>query len=149
MYEVGQEVEAVVLNIDVNNERFSLGIKQLEPDPWETIPQRYPPGKIIPARITKITDFGAFAQIEEGIEGLIHISELAERRIEDVREVVNVDEEHKVEVISVDPKERKIALSIKNFVRRSERGSLQEYTENRSEERRVGKECRARWWQEH
>jgi len=138
MYEVGQEVEAVVLNIDVNNERFSLGIKQLEPDPWETIPQRYPPGKIIPARITKITDFGAFAQIEEGIEGLIHISELAERRIEDVREVVNVDEEHKVEVISVDPKERKIALSIKNFVRRSERGSLQEYTENQGATAQLG-----------
>ncbi|AWV90769.1 30S ribosomal protein S1 [Bradymonas sediminis] len=138
MYEVGQEVEAVVLNIDVNNERFSLGIKQLEPDPWETIPQRYPPGKIIPAKITKITDFGAFAQIEEGIEGLIHISELAERRIEDVREVVNVDEEHKVEVISVDPKERKIALSIKNFVRRSERGSLQEYTENQGATAQLG-----------
>lgn len=138
LYEVGQEVEAVVLNIDVNNERFSLGIKQLEPDPWETIPQRYPPGKIIPAKITKITDFGAFAQIEQGIEGLIHISELAERRIEDVREVVNVDEEHKVEVISVDPKERKIALSIKNFVRRSERGSLQEYTENQGATAQLG-----------
>ncbi|RAL21666.1 30S ribosomal protein S1 [Lujinxingia litoralis] len=129
IYEVGQEVEAVVLNIDVENERFSLGIKQLESDPWETLPQRYPPGKIVDATITKLTDFGAFAEVEEGIEGLIHISELADERIENPSEVVKVGEEHKVEVISVDPKERKIALSIKNFVRRSESGHLREYAE--------------------
>ncbi|MBA2663965.1 MAG: 30S ribosomal protein S1 [Bradymonadaceae bacterium] len=129
LYEVGHEVEAVVLNIDVENERFSLGIKQLESDPWESLPQRYPPGKIVGARITKITDFGAFAEVEDGIEGLIHISELADERIEDPREVVKVGEDHRVEVISVDPKERKIALSIKNFVRRSETGNLKEYSE--------------------
>ena len=129
LYEVGEEVEAVVLNIDVDNERFSLGIKQLESDPWETLPQRYPPGKIVNAKITKLTDFGAFAEVEDGIEGLIHISELANERIEDPGEVVNVGEEHKVEVISVDPKERKIALSIKNFLKRSETGEVQEYEE--------------------
>ena len=129
LYDVGDEVEAVVLNIDVENERFSLGIKQLEPDPWETIPKRYPPGKVVPAKITKITDFGAFAEIEEGIEGLIHISELADRRIEDPSEIVEEGEERKVEIINVDPKERKIALSIKSFVERSEKGSLHEYSE--------------------
>ncbi len=129
LYEVGEEVEAVVLNIDVDNERFSLGIKQLESDPWETLPQRYPPGKIVNAKITKLTDFGAFAEVEDGIEGLIHISELADERIEDPSEVVNVGEEHKVEVISVDPKERKIALSIKNFIRRSETGQVEDYSE--------------------
>ena len=105
IYKKGDEVEAVVLNIDVDNERFSLGIKQLEPDPWELIPSRYPPGKSVPAKITKLTDFGAFAEIEEGIEGLIHISELAYERIEDPSQVVKVGEEHKVEIISVDPKE--------------------------------------------
>lgn len=129
IFEPGQDVEAVVLNIDVDNERFSLGIKQLESDPWETLPQRYPPGKIVNATITKLTDFGAFAEVEEGIEGLIHISELANERIEEPAEVVKVGEEHKVEVISVDPKERKIALSIKNFVRRSQTGNLSEYSE--------------------
>lgn len=129
VYEPGQEVEAVVLNIDVDNERFSLGIKQLESDPWETLPQRYPPGKIVTATITKLTDFGAFAEVEEGIEGLIHISELASERIEEPSEVVNVGEEHQVEVISVDPKDRKIALSVKNFQRRSQTGTLTEYTE--------------------
>mgnify|MGYP006281859385 CR=1 FL=1 len=129
LYEVGDEVEAVVLNIDVENERFSLGIKQLEPDPWETIPKRYPPGKVVPAKITKITDFGAFAEIEEGIEGLIHISELADRRVEEPGEIVEEGEERKVEIINVDPKERKIALSIKSFVERSEKGHLHEYSE--------------------
>ena len=130
MYKRGEEVEAVVLNIDVDNERFSLGIKQLSPDPWETIPSRYPPGKIVEAKITKLTDFGAFAEIEEGVEGLIHISELAPERIEDPSQVVKVDEEHKVEIISVDPKERKIALSIKSFMRRSESGRLREYSDD-------------------
>ena len=127
IFQKGDEVEAVVLNIDVENERFSLGIKQLEPDPWETIPSRYPPGKVVDVVITKLTDFGAFAELEEGVEGLIHISELSNERIEDPSQIVKVGEEHKAEVISVDPKERKIALSIKSFVRRSERGDLREY----------------------
>ena len=129
LYKRGEEVEAVVLNIDVDNERFSLGIKQLTPDPWETIPSRYPPGKVVEAKITKLTDFGAFAEIEDGVEGLIHISELASERIEDPSQVVNVGEEHKVEIISVDPKERKIALSIKSFLRRNESGRLREYSD--------------------
>ncbi len=129
VFQKGDEVEAVVLNIDVDNERFSLGIKQLEPDPWESIPSRYPPGKIVETKITKLTDFGAFAEIEEGIEGLIHISELSNERIEDPSQIVTVGEERKAEVISVDPKERKIALSIKSFVRRSERGDLREYSD--------------------
>ena len=129
LYKRGEEVEAVVLNIDVSNERFSLGIKQLSPDPWETIPSRYPPGKVVESKITKLTDFGAFAEIEEGVEGLIHISELAAERIEDPSQVVNVGEEHKVEIISVDPKERKIALSIKSFLRRNESGRLRQYSD--------------------
>ena len=130
LYKRGDEVEAVVLNIDVSNERFSLGIKQLSPDPWELIPSKYPPGKIVVANITKLTDFGAFAEIEEGVEGLIHISELANERIEDPSQVVKVGEEHKVEIISIDPKERKIALSIKSFQRRNESGRLREYSED-------------------
>jgi small subunit ribosomal protein S1 len=129
LYDVGDEVECVVLNIDVENERFSLGIKQLEPDPWETIPKRYPPGKVVEADITKITDFGAFAEIEEGIEGLIHISELADHRVEDPKEIVEEGETRKVEIIKVDPKERKIALSIKRFVEKSEEGDVSEYDE--------------------
>lgn len=129
-FKKGDEVEAVVLNIDVDNERFSLGIKQLEPDPWELIPQRYPPGKIVDIVVTKITDFGAFAEIEDGVEGLIHISELSNERVEDPSTIVSVGETRKAEVISVDSRERKIALSIKSFQRRSERGDLREYNED-------------------
>jgi small subunit ribosomal protein S1 len=138
IYKRNDEVEAVVLNIDVDNERFSLGIKQLEPDPWETIPSRYPPGKIVTAKITKIADFGAFAEIEDGVEGLIHISELSNERIEDPNQVVKVNEVHKVEIISVDPKERKIALSIKSFIRRAETGHLSEYSEEGGSSTQLG-----------
>lgn len=138
LYQRGDEVEAVVLNIDVENERFSLGIKQLEPDPWEAIPSRYPPGKIVETKITKLTDFGAFAEIEEGVEGLIHISELSDERIEDPEQVVKVGESRKAEVISVDPRERKIALSIKSFVRRSETGDLREYSDNNEATTQLG-----------
>jgi small subunit ribosomal protein S1 len=130
VFKKGDEVEAVVLNIDVENERFSLGIKQLSPDPWETIPERFPPGRILEAKITKLTDFGAFAEIEEGVEGLIHISQLSLDRVENPGDVVQVGENKKVEVISVDPRERKIALSIKSFIERSEHGSLREYRED-------------------
>ncbi len=127
VFQKGDEVEAVVLNIDVENERFSLGIKQLVEDPWESLPHRMPNGHVTSATITKITDFGAFAEVEEGIEGLIHISELSVNHVEDAADVVKPGDEVKVEVISVDPRERKIALSIKSYQQRSERGTLREY----------------------
>ena len=130
IYKRGDEVEAVVLNIDVENERFSLGIKQLTPDPWEALPEAYPPGAVVDCKITKITEFGAFAQIADGVEGLIHISELSREHIEDAAQVVKVGETHKAEVISVDPAERKIALSIKQFMRNSENGRLRQYIDN-------------------
>ncbi|MCB9506042.1 MAG: 30S ribosomal protein S1 [Myxococcales bacterium] len=126
-FQKGDEVEAVVLNIDVENERFSLGIKQLAEDPWETLPERMPPGHVATATITKITDFGAFAEVEDGIEGLVHISELSTEHVDDPNDVVKPGDQVKVEVISVDPKERKIALSIKSYQQRAERGTLREY----------------------
>ncbi|MBH24715.1 MAG: 30S ribosomal protein S1 [Myxococcales bacterium] len=138
LYKKGDEVQAVVLNIDVDNERFSLGIKQLMPDPWETLPSRYPPGKIVEAKITKLTDFGAFAEIENGVEGLIHISEISIERVDDPSQAVNVGDIRKTEVISVDPKERKIALSIKSFIQRSERGSLRQYADEGSASVQLG-----------
>ena len=131
-YKKSDEVQAVVLNIDVDNERFSLGIKQLTPDPWESLPARFPPGKIVEATVTKLTDFGAFAEIENGVEGLIHISEISLDRVEDPSQAVKVGEVRKAEVISVDPKERKIALSIKSFIQRSERGNLRQYADEGS-----------------
>ena len=135
-YEKGDEVEAVVLNIDVENERFSLGIKQLAEDPWESLPIRMPPGHVVTARITKITDFGAFAEVDEGIEGLIHISELSAEHVDSLTDVVQPDDEVKVEVISVDPKERKIALSIRSYQQALSAGASASTTTRRARPRR-------------
>ncbi len=121
MFQKGDEVEAVVLNIDAENERISLGIKQLHEDPWTRIPASYPRGSRVKAQITKITDFGAFAEIEPGVEGLIHVSEIADEHVDDPRKYVKVGEEREVMIIDIDPDERKIGLSIK-AVAKAEQG---------------------------
>src|ERR687888_802136 len=113
LYKKGDEVEAVVLNIDVENERFSLGIKQLQPDPWETLSERVPVGSRVHGKVTKVTDFGAFVEIEPGIEGLVHVSELRDERVENPRDVVSEGQEVDVKVIDINSTDRKIALSIK------------------------------------
>ncbi len=113
LYKKGDEVEAVVLNIDVENERFSLGIKQLHADPWTTLPERYPVGSRVKGKVTKVADFGAFVEIEPGIEGLVHVSELRDERVENPRDVVKEGDELDVKVIDMDPHERKVALSVK------------------------------------
>ena len=113
LFAQGEEVKAVVLNIDVENERFSLGIKQLHEDPWTRIPEAYPRGTTVKGKVRKVMDFGAFVEIEPGIDGLCHISEFTDERVEDPRAVVNVSDEVEVMVIDVDPKERRISLSVK------------------------------------
>ncbi|HUU00520.1 MAG TPA: 30S ribosomal protein S1 [Myxococcota bacterium] len=115
LFKKGDEVEAVVLHIDPENERFSLGIKQLSEDPWNRIPDKYPPGTKVKGKVIKVTEFGAFVEIEKGIEGLIHISELSQERVEDPRQVVKEDDEIDVMVLDVDPEERRIALSVKSL----------------------------------
>jgi small subunit ribosomal protein S1 len=112
-FKKGDVVEAVVLNIDVENERFSLGIKQLTPDPWTTLPERHPVGSKLKGKVTKVTDFGAFVEVEPGIEGLVHVSEMKDERVENPRDVVKEGDEIDVKVIDMDTQERKIALSIK------------------------------------
>jgi small subunit ribosomal protein S1 len=113
MFKKGDEVEAVVLNIDVENERFSLGIKQLHPDPWDTLSERVPVGSRIKGKVTKTTDFGAFVEIEPGIEGLVHVSELKDERVENPRDVVTEGQEVEVKVIDINTQDRKVALSMK------------------------------------
>ncbi|MFL5424015.1 MAG: 30S ribosomal protein S1 [Myxococcales bacterium] len=113
LYKKGDEVEAVVLNIDVENERFSLGIKQLHPDPWTELPNKYPIGSRVKGKVTKVADFGAFVEIEPGIEGLVHVSELRDERVENPRDVVKEGDELDVKVIDMDAHERKVALSVK------------------------------------
>ncbi len=120
LYQKGDEVEAVLLNIDTQDgdkPKISLGIKQLATDPWDRIPNDYPLGKISDAKVLKVLDFGAFVEIEPGVEGLVHISEIAEEHVEDPRAVLQVDQVLKVQIISIDPAERKIGLSIKGATR--------------------------------
>jgi small subunit ribosomal protein S1 len=116
-FKKGDIVEAVVLNIDVENERFSLGVKQLTPDPWTTLPERHPVGSKVKGKVTKVTDFGAFVEVEPGIEGLVHVSEMKDERVENPRDVVKEGEEIDVKVIDMDTQERKVALSIKALSR--------------------------------
>ncbi len=121
MFQKNDEVEAVVLNIDVPNERFSLGIKQLHEDPWGRIPQVYPRGARVSGTVTKVTDFGAFIEIEPGIDGLCHVSEFSEEHIEDPRSFLKPGDQVDVMIIDNDKEERKIGLSIK-AVKKAEKG---------------------------
>jgi small subunit ribosomal protein S1 len=116
-FKKGDVVEAMVLNIDVENERFSLGIKQLAQDPWTTLSERRPVGSRLKGKVTKVTDFGAFVEVEPGIEGLVHVSELRDERVENPRDVVKEGEEIEVKVIDIDSQERKVALSVKALSR--------------------------------
>lgn len=124
IYKKGDVVRAVVLNIDRENERFSLGVKQLMSDPWESIPVRYTPGTIIRGQVTSVTDFGIFLEVEEGIEGLIHVSEISKEKIDSPKNFAKVGEDLEAVVLHVDTVERKIALSIKHLADQKEKAEV-------------------------
>ncbi|MFL5304622.1 MAG: 30S ribosomal protein S1 [Polyangia bacterium] len=130
LYQKGDEVEAVVLNIDFDGEKpkVSLGIKQLVPDPWDRIPYDYPIGKIVEAKVIKVLDFGAFVEIERGVEGLIHVSEFSEDRVEDPKAFVKPGQTLKAEIIGVDTAERKIGLSFRGATRQEELADAQGFS---------------------
>lgn len=113
MYKKGDEVEAVVLEIDPESERLSLGIKQLTPDVWESVPHRYPSGVRVKGVVTNITDFGVFIELEEGVEGLIHVSQLGLSRSDNIADKFQVGAEVEAEVTNVDRNERRISLSMR------------------------------------
>jgi small subunit ribosomal protein S1 len=129
MFKKGQEVEAIVLKIDKENERVSLGIKQLRPDPWESVPQKYKVGQVVAGKVTSLTDFGAFVELEEELEGLIHISELGtgEHRVGHPSDVMKVGDAVNALILNVDHKERKIGLSIKALMRKKEKEEIKNY----------------------
>jgi small subunit ribosomal protein S1 len=127
VFKKGQEVQAIVLNIDKENERFSLGIKQLEKDPWETIPERYPLGSVIQGPITNVTDFGLFVELEEGIEGLVHVSEISKEKIKSPVGQYKMGDNITAKVINISPKDRKIGLSVKKVDDQEERSNYEEY----------------------
>jgi small subunit ribosomal protein S1 len=125
LYKKGQEVQAVVLSIDKENERFSLGIKQLEKDPWDGIAERYQPKQKITGTITNVTSFGVFLELGEGIEGLIHISEMGDVKVDDCKP----GEELSAVITNIDKKGRKISLSIKELTELTEKKDVTDYME--------------------
>ncbi|MCX7740611.1 MAG: S1 RNA-binding domain-containing protein, partial [Meiothermus sp.] len=112
----GQEVEAQVLRIDPAERRLSLGLKQTQPDPWKSLPDRFPPGTPVKGRVTGLTDFGVFVEIEPGIEGLIHVSELAYERVEKPSEMFKKGDEVEAAILQIDPVEQRISLSRKRLL---------------------------------
>jgi len=111
----GQEVETQILNIDRENKRISLGLKQIQPDPWTTVAQRYPMGSRVTGKVVRLTDFGAFVELEPGVDGLLHVSQMATRSIGTPADMVSVGDELTLLVIRVDPHERRIGLSLKEL----------------------------------
>jgi small subunit ribosomal protein S1 len=117
MYKKGQEVQAIVLSIDRENQRFSLGIKQILKNPWDDIHHRYRVGQVTKGKVTNVTKFGAFVELEPGIEGLVHISEISHQRVEKAEDALKAGSEIQAVVINVDPRRHKIGLSIKDVER--------------------------------
>jgi small subunit ribosomal protein S1 len=113
LYKAGDEVEAKVLDLDVENERLSLSIKQLKADPWMAIAEAHPIGSRLKGKVARIADFGAFVEIEPGVEGLVHISELSQERVETVASAVKAGEVIEVQVLDINSRDRKVSLSVR------------------------------------
>ena len=109
----GQEVEAVVLDINVKEQRISLGLKQAQPDPWGEIAQKFPVGSVVKGKVSKIASFGAFVELEDGVDGLVHISQISDQRIEKVKDALEIGQEVEARIVKVDRAERRIGLSIR------------------------------------
>ncbi len=127
LYQKGERIRAVVLGVDIENERFSLGVKQLEADPWSTVDQKFPIGSQHDVKVVKGADFGVFVELAENVEGLIHISELSTKRVEKPEDVVKVGDAIRAEVISIDKDARKIALSAKLVKLREQKADVADY----------------------
>jgi small subunit ribosomal protein S1 len=109
----GQPVEAIVLEIDTANQRISLGLKQAQTDPWNSIASTYQIGQIVKGKVSKIASFGAFIELEDGVDGLVHISQISDQHIEKVRDALKVGQEVEARIVKIDRDERRIGLSIK------------------------------------
>ena len=110
---VGQEVKVKIISIDRDRKRIGLSLRQLKDDPWDKNVETYQVGQLVEAKITRLTKFGAFAQIDENLEGLVHISELSERRVEHPKEVLSVDDVVTLRIIKIDTNRRRIGLSLR------------------------------------
>ena len=128
VFKTGDVVQAKVLTVDQENEKFTLGIKQLTEDPWTHVPSRYPVGGVIEGTVTNITDFGLFVEVEEGIEGLVHVSEISQKKIKSPSEMFKEGVVIQAKVIHVSAEERRLGLSIKQLKDEEERKKPREYS---------------------
>jgi len=130
VYKKNDTIQAVVLDIDKSNERFSLGIKQTQADPWESVAERYEVGKEISGVITNLTDFGVFVELEEGIEGLVHVSEISKENIKSPKDHYQIGETITAKVMNINSDERRIGLSIKRLEEDDDDKYLEEFAKN-------------------
>jgi small subunit ribosomal protein S1 len=133
LYKKGDIVEAKVLGVNVENERFSLGIKQIAPDPWKVVADKYPVGSRVKGQVTSVPDFGVFVRIDEGVEGLIHVSQLSSERVDKPSSLYKVGDEVEAEVVSIDLSDRKIGLSVRALRRSEERQEMENYLKREKE----------------
>lgn len=130
VYKKGDDIEAVVLHVDPDHEKFSLGVKQLSEDPWKDIEARYHRGDKVSGKIVKLTDFGAFVELEKDIEGLIHVSEISREKVEKPSDVLQEGQSVKTEILNLDSVERKISLSIRALQASSEKREMANYLDS-------------------
>ena len=117
LYNVGEELEVKILKYDRDANRISLGVKQLRPDPWEQVPEKYAPGVRVPGKVVSITDYGVFVELEEGVEGLVHISEMSwSKKPKHPSKIVGVGDEIEVQVLKVEADTKRISLGMKQFL---------------------------------
>jgi small subunit ribosomal protein S1 len=133
LYKKGDEVQAVILDIDKENERFSLGIKQLQPDPWDLIPEKYKRGTRVTGTVKSVTEFGVFVELEPGIEGLIHVSQLSKDKDSNPLKGFQIKDEIEAEIVHVSQKDKKIGLSIRKLEESSERDVQRSYAKKQKQ----------------
>jgi small subunit ribosomal protein S1 len=127
--QVGQGVKVIVLKVDRDKHKLSLGLKQLTPSPWDNIEAKYPTNHVVSGKVTRLTEFGAFVELEPGVEGLIHISELSPQRVRRVADVVQPGQDVQVMVLKVDPAQRRISLSLKAATAKADEAAAEEQAE--------------------
>jgi small subunit ribosomal protein S1 len=132
----GQQIETVILHVDKEAKRISLGLKQIQRDPWEAAIQRYPVGINVKGKVVRLTDFGAFVELEPGIDGLLHVSQMSSRPVNRPEDVVQMGDELTVKVIRVEPNERRIGLSLRDLAADIAVVEEQEYQGRRGGRRR-------------
>ena len=136
MLKKGEDIEAVVLSVDQEKQRIALGLKQMAEDPWvSVIPEAYRPGMVVKGHVTKIANFGVFVELAPGLEGLLHISEISDQKVEKPEDILKVGQEVEVKILRVDSDERKIGLSLKRAQWAQEEEKREEARAQRAEKR--------------